>query len=220
MRLVPGLPRLVDGKYRVDRALGRGGMGAVFRARDVRLDRDVALKVVKADLLSNPDARSRFRREAQVVAKLQHPSIVSIFDYGSLPDGGAFLVMEFVHGRDLRAALREHGPYAAQEAVRLMHGVCAAIDAAHAAGVLHRDLKPENILLPEGRSDVKVLDFGIAKLVAEAHMKTTETIGTPLWMAPEQTTSGAAISPATDLHELGATKRLQPLHCLPSLGVG
>ena len=210
MRLVPGLPRLVDGKYRVDRALGRGGMGAVFRARDVRLDRDVALKVVKADLLSNPDARSRFRREAQVVAKLQHPSIVSIFDYGSLPDGGAFLVMEFVRGRDLRVALREHGPYAAQEAVPLMKGVCAAIDAAHAAGVLHRDLKPENILLPEGRSDVKVLDFGIAKLVGdhggEEHEETLTAvgmpIGTPAYMAPEQL-AGAIVTPQTDLFSLG-----------------
>ena len=209
MRLVAGLPRLVDGKYRVDRALGRGGMGAVFRARDMRLDRDVALKVVKADLLSNPDARSRFRREAQVVAKLQHPSIVSIFDYGSLPDGGAFLVMEFVHGRDLRAALREHGPYAAQEVVRLMQSVCAAIDAAHAAGVLHRDLKPENILLPEGRSDVKVLDFGIAKLVGDRGGEQEETltavgmpIGTPAYMAPEQL-AGAIVTPQTDLFSLG-----------------
>jgi len=210
MRLVPGLPRLVDGKYRVDRVLGRGGMGAVFRARDMRLDRDVALKVVKADLLSNPDARSRFRREAQVVAKLQHPSIVSIFDYGSLPDGGAFLVMEFVRGRDLRVALREQGRYAQEDAVRLMTGVCAAIDAAHAAGVLHRDLKPENILLPDGRADVKVLDFGIAKLVGdgnEGEQEETLTaagmpIGTPAYMAPEQL-AGATVTPQTDLFSLG-----------------
>ena len=203
MRLVPGLPRLVDGKYRVDRVLGRGGMGAVFRARDMRLDRDVALKVVKADLLSNPDARSRFRREAQVVAKLQHPSIVSIFDYGSLPDGGAFLVMEFVRGRDLRVALREQGRYAQEDAVRLMTGVCAAIDAAHAAGVLHRDLKPENILLPDGRADVKVLDFGIAKLVGDGNDGEQEEtltaagmpIGTPAYMAPEQL-AGATVTPS------------------------
>ena len=103
---VPGLPPVVDGKYRVDAQVGRGGMGAVFKARDVRLDRDVAIKVVRADLLASPDARVRFRREAQVVARLQHPAVVAVFDYGTLPDGAAYIVMEYIRGEDLRQRLR------------------------------------------------------------------------------------------------------------------
>jgi GAF domain-containing protein len=210
MRLVIGLPRLADGKYRIDRVIGRGGMGAVFRARDMRLDRDVALKIVRAELLSDPGARTRFRREAQLVARLQHPAIVSVFDYGTLPDGGAFLVMELVRGRDLRKVLRERGRFAPDAAVRLMRAICGAVDAAHAAGVLHRDLKPENILLPESGLDAKVLDFGVAKLVSDVSADSAQEtltaagtpIGTPAYMAPEQL-AGAAVSPRTDLFSLG-----------------
>ena len=102
-------PRIVDNKYRIEQLLGRGGMGAVYRARDMRLDRLVALKVVRAELLDDPDARRRFRREAQIVARLQHPSIVSVFDFGTFPDGGAYLVMELVRGEDLRRVLQREG---------------------------------------------------------------------------------------------------------------
>ncbi len=140
---------VVDAKYRVDRVLGRGGMGAVYCAHDMRLERDVAIKVVRAELLSDPDARTRFRREAQLVARLQHPGIVSVFDYGTLPDGAAFLVMEYVRGRDLRAVLRADGPMAPDRVARLLHAIAGPVDSAHQLGVLHRDLKPENILLPE-----------------------------------------------------------------------
>ncbi len=159
------LPRVVDTKYRVDRVLGRGGMGAVYCAHDMRLERDVAIKVVRAELLGDPDARTRFRREAQLVARLQHPGIVSVFDYGTLPDGAAFLVMEYVRGRDLRAVLRADGPMPPERVTRLLHAIAAPVDAAHALGVLHRDLKPENILLPDGDVGAKVLDFGVAKLL-------------------------------------------------------
>ena len=120
------LPRVVDTKYRVDRVLGRGGMGAVYCAHDMRLERDVAIKVVRAELLSDPDARTRFRREAQLVARLQHPGIVSVFDYGTLPDGAAFLVMEYVRGRDLRAVLRADGPMAPDRVTRLLQRDCGA----------------------------------------------------------------------------------------------
>ena len=143
------LPRVVDTKYRVDRVLGRGGMGAVYCAHDMRLERDVAIKVVRAELLSDPDARTRFRREAQLVARLQHPGIVSVFDYGTLPDGAAFLVMEYVRGRDLRAVLRAEGPMAPDRVARLLQAIASPVDSAHQLGVLHRDLKPENILLPD-----------------------------------------------------------------------
>src|SRR5262245_62241666 len=102
MQPVSSVPRTVENKYRIEHLLGRGGMGAVYRARDVRLDRLVALKVVRAELLGDPEARQRFRREAQIVARLQHPSNVSVFDYGTFFDGGAYLVMELVRGEDLR----------------------------------------------------------------------------------------------------------------------
>ena len=161
---VPGLPPIVDGKYRVDAQVGRGGMGAVFKARDVRLDRDVAVKVVRADLLASPDARVRFRREAQVVARLQHPAVVAVFDYGTFADGAAYIVMEYVRGEDLRQRLRRTPVLPVDEVVALIGGVAAGVQAAHDASVLHRDLKPENILLPENGTGPKVLDFGVAKL--------------------------------------------------------
>ena len=118
LQAVPSVPRIVDNKYRIEQLLGRGGMGAVYRARDMRLDRLVALKVVRADLLGDPEARRRFRREAQIVARLQHPSIVSVFDYGTFVDGGAYLVMELVRGEDLRRVLQREGRLEPQRAHR------------------------------------------------------------------------------------------------------
>ena len=125
-------------------------MGAVYRARDMRLDRLVALKVVRAELLDDPEARRRFRREAQIVARLQHPSIVAVFDFGTFADGGAYLVMELVRGEDLRRVLQREGRLDPARVDEILTAVCAAIEAAHREGVLHRDLKPENILLPGG----------------------------------------------------------------------
>jgi hypothetical protein len=201
MRPVPSVPRTVDNKYRIEQLLGRGGMGAVYRARDMRLDRLVALKVVRAELLGDPEARRRFRREAQIVARLQHPSIVAVYDYGTFPDGGAYLVMELVRGEDLRHVLQREGRLDSAESMQILTAVCAAIGAAHREGVLHRDLKPENILLPGGGAPAKVLDFGVAKLVldrppndndespSEAPTALTVSgmiIGTPAYMAPEQ----------------------------------
>lgn len=205
------LPRMVDAKYRVDRVLGRGGMGAVYCAHDMRLERDVAIKVVRAELLSDPDARTRFRREAQLVARLQHPGIVSVFDYGTLPDGAAFLVMEYVRGRDLRAVLRADGPMAPERMAQVLQAIAAPVDAAHRLGVLHRDLKPENILMPDSGVGAKVLDFGVAKLLgADGERSDNDTltlagqpIGTPAYMAPEQL-AGAAVSTRTDIFALGA----------------
>ena len=207
--LTPGrLPHVVDAKYRVDLVLGRGGMGAVYRAHDMRLERDVAIKVVRAELLHDPDARTRFRREAQVVARLQHPGIVSVFDYGTLPEGAAFLVMEYVRGRDLRAVLREQRTLAPSRVADLMQAIAAPVDAAHQLGILHRDLKPENILLSDDGRRVKVLDFGVAKLMGgDGRPEDTLTlagqpIGTPSYMAPEQL-SGRRVTVATDIFALG-----------------
>ena len=201
LRPVPSVPRTVDNKYRIEQLLGRGGMGAVYRARDMRLDRLVALKVVRAELLGDPEARRRFRREAQIVARLQHPSIVAVYDYGTFPDGGAYLVMELVRGEDLRHVLQREGRLDSAESMQILTAVCAAIGAAHREGVLHRDLKPENILLPGGGAPAKVLDFGVAKLVVDNPPREGEDggpdaqtaltaagmiIGTPAYMAPEQ----------------------------------
>ena len=217
MREVASVPRVIDGKYRLEQLLGRGGMGAVYRARDLRLDRLVAVKVVRAELLGDVEARRRFRREAQIVARLQHPSIVAIFDYGTFPDGGAFLVMELVRGEDLRHVLLREGRMAPLRAARILTSVCAAIEAAHREGVLHRDLKPENILLPGGDTEAKVLDFGVAKLITEERPRDSESmppeaatvltaagmiVGTPAYMAPEQF-RGAPPDARTDVFSLG-----------------
>jgi hypothetical protein len=220
LRPVPSVPRTVDNKYRIEQLLGRGGMGAVYRARDMRLDRLVALKVVRAELLGDPEARRRFRREAQIVARLQHPSIVAVYDYGTFPDGGAYLVMELVRGEDLRHVLQRQGRLDTAEAMAILSSVCDAIGAAHREGILHRDLKPENILLPAGAMPAKVLDFGVAKLVGEdrpapdshhgegateAHSVLTAAgmiVGTPAYMAPEQFKALPADA-RTDVFSLG-----------------
>ena len=215
MRPVQSVPRLIDGKYRIEQLLGRGGMGAVYRARDVGLDRLVALKVVRADLLNDGDARRRFRREAQIVARLQHPSIVSVFDYGTFADGGAYLVMELVRGEDLRHVLQREGRLDPPRALRIMTAVCAAVEAAHREGVLHRDLKPENILLPGREVDAKVLDFGVAKVMTDERRDDESTVahgslmtaagiivGTPAYMAAEQL-HGQPPDARTDVFSLG-----------------
>jgi serine/threonine-protein kinase len=214
MNAVASVPRVIDNKFRIEQLIGRGGMGAVYRARDVRLDRLVAVKVVRADLLQDMDARRRFRREAQIVARLQHPGIVSIFDFGTFPDGGAYLVMELVRGEDLRRVLQREGALDPARAARILSAVCHAMTAAHREGVLHRDLKPENILLPAGGDvEAKVLDFGVAKLVGDSADDTRSErdptltaagsiVGTPAYMAPEQL-RGERPDHRTDVFALG-----------------
>jgi tRNA A-37 threonylcarbamoyl transferase component Bud32 len=208
-----GVPRIVDRKFRIDERIGRGGMGAIYRARDMRLDRDVAIKIVRPELLNDAEARKRFRREAQLVARLQHPSIVSIFDYGTFPDGGAYLVMELVRGEDLRRVLNREGHLPPSRAARILSHVGAAIDAAHRAGILHRDVKPENVLVTDGDSAVKVLDFGIAKLISDDRREETgalstlltvegTVVGTPAYMAPEQL-RGQTLDERSDVFSLG-----------------
>ena len=204
---VIGMPPVVDNKYRVDAVIGRGGMGAVFRARDLRLERDVAVKIVRADRMVGNEARARFQREAQIVARLQHPAIVTIFDYGTLADGAAFLVMEYVHGEDLRHRLKREKVLTPSAAVELLNGVASGVEAAHRAGVLHRDLKPENILLPASGSGPKVLDFGVAKMAesttpAGDRLTHGDTIvGTPAYMSPEQL-RGETIDARADVFSL------------------
>jgi GAF domain-containing protein len=202
---------LVDQKYRVDSRIGQGGMGAVFKAWDIRLERPVAIKVVRADLIADPGSRMRFRRESQIVARLQHPSIVTVYDYGNLADGAAFLVMEYVPGEDLRHFLRREGRLPASRMAGLMNGIAAGVEIAHKAGIFHRDLKPENILLPESGTGPKVVDFGVAKLMSSGGIDGTASstmsragtiVGTPSYMSPEQL-RGDAVDARADVYSLG-----------------
>lgn len=206
--LGPGA-ELASGRYVVREQLGRGGMAAVYRAHDTGLDRVVAVKVMHGELGRDPSFRQRFRREAQLAAKLAHPNVVGVHDIGEEPDpGGAgepmpYLVMEFVGGRSLRE-LVERGPVAMDEALRITGDVLSGLEASHTLGIVHRDIKPANVMLtPDGR--VKVMDFGIARAVQSAESALTGTgtvLGSAPYMAPEQATGGE-VDGRTDLYAVG-----------------
>jgi serine/threonine-protein kinase len=215
-------PVMPEGKYRIEGLLGRGGMGMVYAAHDMALDRPVAIKVIRPELLPDPAARERFLHEAQTLARLTHPAIVRVFTCGTLPDGGPYLAMELVRGVDLRRELAAEGRLEPMRAVRILAAVCAAMESAHRDGVLHGDLKPENILLPDDGDEedgvaAKVLDFGVAHAIREDSVRflgraTVEPlgvasldipiVGTPAYMAPEQL-RGQPPSPRTDVFSLG-----------------
>ena len=201
---------VVDGKYRIDRLLGTGGMGAVYRATHLQLERAVALKGIRTELLASPSAAERFRREAIAVARLRHPHIVTVHDYGVTADAGAYLVMELLEGHSLRDELAASARLDVQTALAIAAQVCAAVAAAHRAGVVHRDLKPENIFL-ERRDEglaVKVVDFGLAKLEAAVRSRDAAithegaVLGTPVYMSPEQC-RGEEADTRSDVYMLG-----------------
>ena len=180
---------LFGGKYRLEELIGEGGMGSVWRARNVMLDLPVAVKLVHP-AIRGKDATARLLTEARVEANLHHPGIVRVFDYGETRDGDAYIVMELLEGTNLVDIL-EQGRMPATQAVQLMLPVIHALHAAHRAGVIHRDLKPENIFLAQAGSHVqpKLLDFGIAKLSREPCPRVTKNgslLGSPAYMAPEQ----------------------------------
>jgi len=182
---------MLDGRYRVESRIARGGMATVYRALDVRLDRYVALKVMHQLYADDDEFVARFIREAKSAARLSHPNVVAVFDQGD-DAGQVFLAMEYVQGRTLRDLLRERGRLTAQETLSILAPVLAALSAAHTAGLVHRDVKPENVLLADdGR--VKVADFGLARAAA-SHTTTSATtlIGTVAYLAPEQVTRGVA----------------------------
>ncbi|MFC4532183.1 Stk1 family PASTA domain-containing Ser/Thr kinase [Sphaerisporangium dianthi] len=187
----PLLGRLLDGRYRVESRIARGGMAAVYLALDVRLDRTVALKVMHPSLAEDPDFVRRFIGEAKSVASLSHPNVVHVFDQGT-DAGNVYLSMEYVPGRTLRDVLRRRGRFPAREALEILIPVLAALGAAHQAGMVHRDVKPENVLLTDdGR--VKVVDFGLARAIEAGNQtKTGVMIGTIAYMSPEQVTAGVA----------------------------
>ncbi|HKR59967.1 MAG TPA: protein kinase [Pyrinomonadaceae bacterium] len=203
----------LDDKYRIEARLGVGGMGTVYRARHLLIDRVVALKVLSQRFVEDDAAQMRFRREAKAAGRLQHPNAVAVTDFGQTIDGYIYIVMELLEGRTLREILAKDAPLDTARAVALMLQVAAAVAAAHEAGIIHRDLKPANIFIvhnTEVPAVVKVLDFGIAKIAAdtleedEAHTLTQvgAMIGTPRYMSPEQC-NGAELTPAADVYGLG-----------------
>jgi hypothetical protein len=203
--------RTIDGKYRLDRLIGKGGMGAVYEGTDLRLARRVALKVMTGRMFGDSAALRRFEREAQASARLSHPNIITVYDYGAIGDSGAFLVMELLRGQPLRTTMRTAGAIHPEVAAELFTQTLDGVKAAHHAGVIHRDLKPENVFI--ARSDevgtvVKVLDFGLAKLksvnaVDPSSLTAPGTImGTFGYMSPEQLV-GDDVDERSDVFALG-----------------
>jgi tRNA A-37 threonylcarbamoyl transferase component Bud32 len=199
----------IAGRYRVLSLIGEGGMGAVYRAQHLQLRKVFALKVLQAKSVDRPDIAARFEREAIAAGRIEHPNVVPATDFGRLPDGSFFLVLEFVNGRSLRSELKA-GAMRPSRALGIMRGVVAGVRAAHEKGIVHRDLKPENIMLVDrdgNRDFVKLLDFGVARLdsAQDRGPQLTEAgamLGTPQYMSPEQIL-GRAIDARTDLYSLG-----------------
>ncbi len=207
-----GVPRMIEDKYLVTRILGRGGMGSVYLATQKRLNRPVAVKVLLAHLVSSPSMRSRFEREARIVARLKHPAIVTVHDFGVLSGGHAYLVMEHLEGQTLRKTISA-GAQTIERTLEIMRPVCEAVDTAHRAGVIHRDLKPENIMIvsESGVLSPRVLDFGLAKLSGpigdhEATVvqsgQSVGVVGTLMYLAPELL-SGRGADARSDQYALG-----------------
>ena len=195
--------RLLGGRYSLGETIGTGGMAEVFRGTDVRLGRDVAVKVLRADLARDPSFQGRFRREAQSAASLNAPCIVSVYDTGE-EDGVPYIVMEYVEGRTLRSILQSEGRLLPQRGLEIVADVCAALDVAHNAGIVHRDIKPGNVMLTP-RGEVKVMDFGIARAVSDASSTMTQTaavIGTAAYLSPEQA-RGEHVDLRSDIYSTG-----------------
>ncbi|MFA6956024.1 MAG: response regulator [Thermoanaerobaculia bacterium] len=203
----PLLPHRILGRYRLDRVIGQGGMGRLFEACDEKLDRPVAVKILRPDRFSDDAVRMRFEQEARAIARIDHPGVIAIHDSGEIEDGSLFLVMELLRGCDLGLTIRLHGRGRPPQVASMLREVGSALCAAHRAGFIHRDIKPENIFLVEAEEGlkVKVLDFGIARPL-DADMRITQTgnfVGTPAYMAPEQM-NGSTGDTRSDLYSLAA----------------
>jgi serine/threonine-protein kinase len=200
-------PRLLGGRYELDGIVGRGGMAEVYRARDIRLDRIVAVKTLREDLARDQTFQARFRREAQSAASLNNPSIVAVYDTGEDNTGGShipYIVMEYVDGRTLRDLLRDDRRLLPERALEITDGVLRALEYSHRAGIVHRDIKPGNVMLTRS-GQVKVMDFGIARAVSDAQATMTQTaqvIGTAQYLSPEQA-RGERVDARSDLYSTG-----------------
>jgi eukaryotic-like serine/threonine-protein kinase len=208
----PYIGHVVARKYRVEKLLGEGGMGRVYRAHQLVLEKAVVLKLLHPTLQSDPRTVARFQREAKAASRLNHPNSIDVLDFGQTNDGALFIAMEFVDGRDLHQLLTDDWPLSEPRVIRIVTQVLSALADAHQAGVIHRDLKPENVMVMArrgGESDVvKVLDFGIAKIIdggpedAPSLTRTGFVCGTPEYMSPEQA-RGAALDARSDLYSVG-----------------
>lgn len=207
--------REIEDRYRIVRLLGEGGMGAVFVAEQIRLQKEVALKIVRPEFAGNGEVAARFAREAMATAQFEHPNVVSAIDYGTLPEGGAYFVLQLVSGEGLRAVLDREKRLAWPRACELAAQIADALSAARAAGIVHRDLKPDNILVQprdDGGELAKILDFGIAhvrsgntentQLAGTQLTRVGTIVGTPGYMSPEQAV-GEAVDHRTDIYALG-----------------
>jgi beta-lactam-binding protein with PASTA domain/predicted Ser/Thr protein kinase len=199
-------PRLLSERYELGEVLGYGGMSEVHKGLDTRLGRDVAVKVLRADLARDPQFQMRFRREAQNAASLNHPAIVSVYDtgevqseFGPLP----YIVMEFVDGQTLREIVKTQGPMTQRQVIEVMADVCAALDFSHRHNIIHRDVKPANIMINHAGA-VKVMDFGIARALGEGQnvTQTAAVIGTAQYLSPEQA-RGEAVDARSDVYAAG-----------------
>ncbi|MBN8724621.1 MAG: protein kinase [Acidobacteria bacterium] len=194
-----------DGKYKIEEKIGEGGMGLVYRANHIFIDRPVAIKFLRQEYLTDTAAIERFKLEARAAARIQHPNVTTILDFG-ISGGTFYLVMEYLEGFSLRKQLKTNGALSLKDTIRIMLQVCDALDAAHKSNIIHKDLKPDNIYIhiKDGIEQVKVLDFGIAEIVGRVVNEADQTFlaGTPHYMSPEQYQNDP-VSPATDIYSLG-----------------
>ncbi|MFN8659314.1 MAG: serine/threonine-protein kinase [Candidatus Obscuribacterales bacterium] len=199
---------IVDDRFEIVSPLGEGGMGSVYKAIHREMQRTVALKLLKASLVTHTDALSRFRREAQVISALDHPNIVSVYSVGAGTDGVPYIAMEFLQGQTLAQTIKRDGALAWREALPLFMQICDGLSQAHRKGIIHRDLKPGNLVIE--RKDetvtVKIVDFGISKILSaeQGLTKTSAVIGSVLYMSPEQATGGVPTG-SSDIYSLGCT---------------
>ena len=216
--------RMIDQKYRLEQMIGRGGMGAVYEATDLRLNRKVAIKIMLGNMFGDRTALRRFEREAQASARLNHPNIIAVYDYGSIRTEGAYLVMELIRGSALRLELTRAGQLDSQTAAEWFTQMLEGVQAAHQAGVIHRDLKPENVLISgQGRERVKILDFGLARIsqLDPSNPQSLTTPGTVMgtfaYMSPEQVL-GEEVDERGDIFALGVMVVEALTGCRPFLG--
>ncbi|MBW8766493.1 MAG: Stk1 family PASTA domain-containing Ser/Thr kinase [Geodermatophilales bacterium] len=200
-------PQVLGERYEIGGVLGRGGMAEVHRGRDLRLGREVAVKVLRQDLARDPSFQVRFRREAQAAASLNHPAIVAVYDTGedrTASGATPYIVMEYVEGETLRDVLRREGHLSPERAMSLAADICGALDFSHRNGIVHRDVKPGNVMItPQG--SVKVMDFGIARAVSDSAATMTSTaavIGTAQYLSPEQA-RGEGVDARSDVYSVG-----------------
>jgi serine/threonine-protein kinase len=197
--------RTLAGRYRIVKLVGSGGMGAVYQAKTIGIEQDVAIKILREEVAEAPGVTDRFEREAKIMASLRHPNVPRLFDFGRTADGRVYLVSEYIPGHSLLRVLRDEGPVGGRRTLRWMRQIASVLGEAHQRGIVHRDLKPANLMIESvgGEEVVKILDFGIAHVSTSAVTASGSVIGTPGYMAPEQI-AGQYVDGRADFYALGA----------------